>query len=48
VLTFSAYMFLPVKLPVKMHAEILDIFRLWNLGSIQIDSRTDCGVMNVT
>jgi len=28
---------------LTMHAELLDVFGLWNLGSIQIDSRTGCG-----
>jgi len=36
-------MLLPAKLPIKMYAEILDIFSLWNMDSIKIDSRTSCG-----
>jgi len=46
VFTLTAYMFLPVKLSIKVHAEILDVFGLSNLDSIQIDSRIGCGMRN--
>jgi len=33
VIAFTAYMFFPVKLLVEVHAEIFDVFGLWNLSS---------------